>query len=160
MTDQQGSRFDGTCTCGAVHYRLKQKPMYVHCCHCRWCQRETGSAFVINALIESDQVEVLAGEVETTKLPSASGKGHDIVRCSECHITLWSHYAGLGDKMSFVRVGTLNEPGRLPPDTHIYTSSKQPWVILPEGIPAFPEYYDRKKCWPEESQARRKALLG
>jgi hypothetical protein len=133
--------------------------MYVHCCHCSWCQRETGSAFVINALIESDQIDVLAGNTETIKLPSASGQGQDLVRCSECHITLWSHYAGLGDKMSFVRVGTLTEPDRLPPDIHIYTSSKLPWVILPEGVPAFPEYYDRKQLWPEESQARRKRLL-
>lgn len=134
--------------------------MFVHCCHCRWCQRETGSAFVINALIESERVEILSGRVETVKLPSASGKGQDIVSCSECQTTLWSHYAGLGDALSFVRVGSLDEPDRLPPDIHIYTSSKQPWVILPEGKPAVPEYYDREKHWPDESQARLKALSG
>ena len=159
MPEQQEHQFEGACTCGAVLYRLNKKPMYVHCCHCRWCQRETGSAFVINALIESDQVEILAGRVETSTLPSASGKGQGIIRCSECHITLWSHYAGLDDKMSFVRVGTLNEPDRLPPDIHIYVSSKQPWVVLPEGTPAVPEYYDRDRHWSEESLARLNALL-
>ena len=159
MVDRQEHRFEGACTCGAVRYRLIEKPMYIHCCHCRWCQRETGSAFVINALIESDQVDILAGEVETTILPSASGKGQNLIRCSECHITLWSHYAGLGNKMSFLRVGTFDEPDRLPPDIHIYVSSKQPWVVLPEGVPAVPEYYDRDRHWPEESLARRKALL-
>ena len=159
MPEQQEHQFDGACTCGVVRYRLNRGPLYVHCCHCRWCQRETGSAFVINALIESDQVEILAGRVETTTLPSASGKGQHIIRCSECHISLWSHYAGLGDKMSFVRVGTLDEPDRLPPDIHIYVSSKQPWVVLPEGVPAVPEYYDRKRHWPEESEARLEALF-
>lgn len=159
MAEQQEPRFEGACTCGAVGYRLTREPLYVHCCHCRWCQRETGSAFVINALVESDHLKILAGEVETTRLPSASGKGQDLIRCSECHITLWSHYAGLGNKMSFLRVGTLDEPGRLPPDIHIYVSSKQPWVVLPEGVPAVPEYYDRKRHWPEESAARLDALL-
>lgn len=159
MDDQQDSRFDGKCTCGAVRYRLNRKPMFVHCCHCSWCQRQTGSAFVINALIESDQIEVLSGNLETTKLPSPSGKGQHVIRCSECRITLWSHYGGAGDKISFVRVGTLDEPNRLPPDIHIYTSSKLPWVVLPEGIPAFHEYYDRKQYWPQDSQARLKALM-
>ena len=159
MSEQQKPPFEGTCTCGSVRYRLNKKPIYVNCCHCRWCQRETGSAFVINAMIESDQVEILTGGVETIALPSASGKGQELVRCSGCHITLWSHYATLRDKLSFVRVGTLNEPDRLPPDIHIYVSSKQPWVVLPEGVPAVPEYYDRDRHWPEESLARRKALL-
>ena len=160
MTEHEELQFEGACTCGAVHYRMTGEPMFVHCCHCRWCQRETGSAFVINALIESDRLEVLKGRVEPLHIPSPSGKGQDIVRCPECRIALWSYYSGLGDMISFVRVGTLNDPDRLPPDIHIYTSSKQPWVILPEGTPAVPEYYDRKEYWPEESLARRKALLG
>lgn len=160
MPEHQQLQFEGACSCGAVHYRMAGKPLFVHCCHCRWCQRETGSAFVINALIESDRLEVLKGSVESVHIRSASGKGQDILRCPECQIALWSHYAGLGDMISFVRVGTLNDPDRLPPDIHIYTSSKQPWVILPEGTPAVPEYYDRKEYWPEKSQARRKALLG
>ena len=104
-------------------------------------------------------VEVLAGKVETSRLPSVSGKGQDVVRCSECRVTLWSHYAGIRDKMSFVRVGTLDEAGGLPPDIHIYVSSKQPWVVLPEGTPAVPEYYDQERHWPEESLGRLKALF-
>ena len=159
MAEQQEPRFEGACTCGAVRYRLNKKPMYIHCCHCRWCQRETGSAFVINALIEADQVEVFAGKVATSRLPSASGKGQDVVRCLECRVTLWSHYAGIRDKLSFVRVGTLNEADGLPPDIHIYVSSKQPWVVLPEGTPAVPEYYDQERHWPEQSLGRIRALL-
>jgi len=151
---------EGRCTCGAVRYRMTRRPLIVHCCHCTYCQRETGSAFAWNAMIESQLVELLAGEPEVVLTPSSSGRGQKIVRCPACRVAVWSHYAGSGDAIRFVRVGTLNEPGRLPPDIHIFTASKQPWVVLPEGAVAVPEYYDREAYWPAESLARRRALLG
>ena len=150
---------EGGCTCGAVRYRMTSKPMFVHCCHCRWCQREAGSSFALNALIEADRVSLLKGEVEVVDTPSNSGKGQRIARCPKCHIALWSNYAGAGDAMRFVRVGTLDEPDRLPPDIHIFTASKQPWVVLPSDTPAVEEYYERTAYWPKESLARRSALL-
>ena len=136
---------EGGCTCGKVRYRLNRSPMIVHCCHCRWCQRETGTAFALNAMIESDCVRLLSGPVERIDTPSNSGKGQKIVRCPSCHIAVWSHFAGAGDLLSFVRVGTLDTPDALPPDIHIYTASKQPWVILPPDTPAFDEYYRRSE---------------
>lgn len=150
--------YEGGCTCRQVRYRLRSKPLFVHCCHCRWCQRETGTAFALNAMIEADRVEVLAGEVEIVHTPSNSGKGQKISRCPNCRVAVWSNYAGAGDAARFVRVGTLDEPDRLPPDIHIFTMSKQPWVVLPAGTPAVPEFYDREKMWPAESLARRAAL--
>jgi hypothetical protein len=150
---------EGGCTCGAVRYRMTSAPLFVHCCHCRWCQRETGASFALNAMIEADRVILLRGEIDVVDTPSNSGKGQKIARCPRCHIALWSNYAGAGDTVRFVRVGTLDNPDRLPPDIHIFTASKQPWVVLPEGIPAVQEYYDRGKYWPEESLARRNALV-
>lgn len=150
---------DGKCTCGAVRYRLTSKPLFVHCCHCRWCQRETGASFALNAMIESDRVLLLQGEPEIVDTPSNSGKGQKIARCPVCRIALWSNYAGAGDAVRFVRVGTLEDPDRLPPDIHIFTASKQPWVVLPPGTPAVAEYYHRDKYWPPESLERRRALL-
>jgi len=150
--------FDGGCTCRAVRYRMTSRPLFVHCCHCRWCQRETGSAFALNALIEADRVELLQGEVEVIATPSNSGKGQQISRCSKCRIALWSNYAGAGDALRFVRVGTLDDPDRFPPDIHIFTASKQPWVLLPASTPAVPEYYRASQHWPAESLARRAAL--
>ncbi len=141
-----------------VRFRMTTDPLIVHCCHCRWCQRETGASFALNAMIEADRVVLLRGEPELVLTPSNSGKGQKILRCPTCRIALWSHYAGAGDKARFVRVGTLEEPDRLPPDVHIFTSSKQPWVVLPPGIPAFSEYYDREAVWPEDSLVRRRAL--
>jgi len=154
-----GETVAGGCACRQVRYRLLRRPMFVNCCHCRWCQRETGSAFVINAIIEADRVEVLAGAVDRVLTPSESGKGQTISRCPACRVALWSNYAGAGDRLRFVRVGTLDEPDRYPPDVHIFTSSKQPWVVLPAGTPVFPEYYDSSKLWPPESLERRKAVF-
>jgi hypothetical protein len=160
MTDEKNLSLAGGCTCRAVRYRMTSRPMFVHCCHCRWCQRETGAAFALNAMIEADRVVSESGEPEIVLTPTNSGKGQKIARCTACCIAVWSNYAGGGDKVKFVRVGTLDDPDRLPPDIHIFTASKQPWVVLPEGAPAVAEYYDRNVYWPKESLERRRALLG
>ncbi|MEO8566539.1 MAG: GFA family protein [Betaproteobacteria bacterium] len=150
---------EGGCTCRAIRYQMISAPLFVHCCHCRWCQRETGASFALNAMIEADRVVVLKGEPEVVATPSNSGKGQKIVRCPVCRIALWSNYAGAGDLVRFVRVGTLDEPDRLPPDIHIFTASKQAWMVLPPGMPAVAEYYDREKYWPAESLERRRTLF-
>jgi len=149
---------EGGCDCRQIRYRMATRPLFVHCCHCRWCQRESGSAFALNAMIETDRVQTLAGTPERVNTPSESGLGQVILRCPRCHLALWSHYAGAGPAVAFVRVGTLDQPDHLPPDIHIFTRSKQPWVVLPAGAPAVPEYYDRDTCWPADSLERRKAL--
>jgi hypothetical protein len=154
------SEYTGGCTCRAIRYRLTDKPMFVHCCHCRWCQRETGTAFALNALIEFNRVELTHGTVEVINTPSNSGKGQRISRCPTCRIALWSNYGGGGDAIRFVRVGTLDNPDLCPPDVHIFTESKQPWVVLPAGAQAFAEYYKSAELWPAESLARRAAVLG
>jgi hypothetical protein len=149
----------GGCTCGAVRYRLGSPPMIVHCCHCRDCQRQTGSAFVLNALIEADRVALLSGEPEMVTVPAPSDRAQKIYRCPSCRIALWSVYGDV-DKLRFVRIGTLDDPSALPPNVHIYTRSKLPWVTLPEGTPAFEAYYDSKKLWPQASLERRRAIFG
>ena len=131
--------------------------MFVHCCHCTWCQRETGSAFAVNALIEATKIEILSGHLQKTTLPSASGKGQVFHRCPECGVTLWSNYAGAGEGVHFVRIGTLDDPAITAPDVHIYTSSKLPWVDLPDGVPAVAEFYRMSEYWPPDSIARFKA---
>jgi len=148
----------GRCTCGAVTYRLTSAPLYTHCCHCRWCQRETGTAFALNTMIEADRLELLNGGPQATTIPTQSGKGQTVFRCPTCRVALWSHYAGAGEKICFVRVGTLEDPEAVPPDVHIFTESRQPWVILPENVPLRPRFYRRDEFWPAESLARWKAL--
>ena len=161
MSDQTNN-FDGGCACGQVRYRVESKPLIVHCCHCKSCQRQTGSAFAVNALIEADRVKLLQGSVVDVAVPSPSGKGQKISRCPKCQVAVWSYYlimfGGIGELVRFVRVGTLDEPGSLPPDVHIYTSSKQDWVQLPADVPAAEEFYVIKDTWSEESLARRSAL--
>lgn len=147
----------GRCSCGAVRYRLTDRPLIVHCCHCSWCQRESGSAFAVNAMIEADRLQV-EDAVEEAALPSASGKGQIVARCAACGVTLYGHYAGSGRRTAFVRVGTLDDPSGCPPDVHIFTSTRLPWVALPPGVPAFPEYYRASEVWRPEALARREAL--
>ena len=149
---------EGGCDCGFVRYRMEAKPMFVHCCHCRWCQRESGASFALNAMIESDRVLDLGGEPLMVETPSESGMGQKIARCPKCHVTVWSHYAGAGPVLKFIRVGTLDDPDQFPPDIHIFTASKQPWILLPPGVPAVPESYDREQYWPKESLERREVL--
>jgi len=149
---------DGGCTCRFVRYRMATKPLFVHCCHCRWCQRESGASFALNAMIEADRVQLLQGEIEVVDTPSNSGKGQKVSRCPRCRIAVWSNYAGGGNAIRFVRVGTLDAPDLLPPDVHIFTASKQPWVVLPPNTPAAAEYYKASEMWPEESLERRAAL--
>lgn len=150
---------EGGCACGQVRYRLGSAPMFVHCCHCRDCQRQTGSAFVINALIETDRIALLSGQPEPVAVPTDSGRPHDIYRCPNCRIAVWSDY-GRRPSLRFVRVGTLDDPSALVPDVHIYTRSKLPWVRLPEVVPAFEEYYEMNVLWPKDSLERRRAILG
>ena len=150
---------DGGCDCRLVRYRLHRRPLFVHCCHCSWCQRESGASFALNAMIESEHVELLGGEPDWVNTPSASGKGQNIARCPACRIALWSCYSGAGPLVRFVRVGTLDAPAQFLPDIHIFTSTKQPWLVLSPGAPVVPEYYDREKYWPAESLARRRALM-
>jgi hypothetical protein len=154
MNENNTHGLEGGCTCGEVRYRLNRAPIIVHCCHCHWCQRETGSAFALNALIESAAVSLLGGHPERVLTPSNSGKGQVIVRCPKCFIAVWSHYAGNGDKLSFIRVGTLDNPDALPPDVHIFTGSKQPWVILPADTPAYPVFYKRSELLSEAGLER------
>lgn len=148
----------GGCDCRHVRYQLAQPPLFVHCCHCRWCQRESGASFALNAMIETEFVTLLNGTPELVHTPSESGKGQTIARCPHCKLALWSHYAGAGSAIAFVRVGTLDEPEHLPPDIHIFTTTKQPWFTLPANVPAAAEYYDRNQLWPSNSLQRLAAL--
>ena len=147
---------EGGCFCKAVRYKLISAPMIVHCCHCLNCQSQTGSAFVINALIETDRIELLGREPAATELQSGGGGPHDVYRCPDCLTAVWSDY-GRRPGLRFVRVGTLDDPTTLPPDVHIFTRSKQPWVGLPKSVPAFEVFYDPKQVWSATSRERRSA---
>ena len=162
MSDQTNVH-EGGCACGHVRYRVESQPLIVHCCHCSWCQRQTGSAFAVNALVEADRVHLLEGGVTDIEVPSPSGANQRISRCPKCQVAVWSYYLvmsrGLGEQVRFIRVGTLDNPSAVPPDVHIYTSSKQPWVVLPPDDLAVEEYYVTKEVWPKESLERLAVLM-
>src|SRR5262249_43240725 len=149
---------EGGCACATVRYRLTSPPMFVHCCHCLDCQRQTGSAFVLNALIEADRVILLSGNPKPVAVPTDSGRPHEIHRCPSCKVAVWSVYGGIS-KLRFVRVGTLDEPAALPPAVHTYFRSKLPWVICQKGALSS-AYYAPRKFGPPASLERRRVLMG
>jgi hypothetical protein len=147
----------GGCACRALRYRLASEPLFVHCCHCLNCQCQTGSAFVVNLLIEADRLEVLAGAAQPIDAPRDDGSVQRIFRCTRCQVAIFSQYGR--PEVRFVRAGTLDEPTDVAPDVHIYTRSRVAWVRLPEGTPAFEEYYDENELWPAESLRRLEAAV-
>jgi hypothetical protein len=156
--EQEQEIFEGGCSCGALRYQMKRTPIFVHCCHCTYCQRETGTSYGLNALIEASQVQLLQGQPERIELPTRSEKGQSVFRCSKCQIAVWSQYGAGGDLLSFVRVGTLDDAARIAPSIHIYTSTKQPWITLSDDIPSVPEYYNAKDYWSPEARERVRAM--
>lgn len=149
---------EGGCICGHVRYRLVGKPLIVHACHCSWCQRETGTAHALNALYEADRVEHLKAEPEFIQTPSASGRGQRIARCPNCKVAIWSNYPQAGPMVRFVRVGTMDSPGEYPPDIHIFTSSKLPWVTFPDRARVVAEFYNLDEVWSDEAKERRRIM--
>ena len=149
--------FEGGCACGEVRYRLASAPMFVNCCHCTECRRQTGSAFVINGVIETSRIDVVSGQPKAVAVPTGSGRPHDIYRCPTCKIALWSDY-GRRAALRFVRIATLDNPAALPPNAQIFTRSKLAWVKLSQDIPAFDVFYDMEALWPADSLARRRAV--
>ena len=158
---------EGGCSCGFVRYKLVGDPLIVHCCHCRYCQRQTGSSFALNALYDASKVEVLSGTVDRISVPTPTGDEQIIARCPKCEIAVWSNYLimGVKDLIHFVRVGTLDNPDLFPPDAHIYTESKQPWVVIPPDDLAVKQFYDYETTWSDDNRkifdsllARAKAL--
>lgn len=147
---------DGECTCGHVRYQVTSEPMIVHCCHCRGCQKNSGSSYALNALFEADRVELISGEIEEVMVPTPSGTGQTITRCSKCKVAVWSNYnmGGLRERIRFIRVGTLSDPDQFSPDVHIYTGSQQPWVILPRKDRRVEAFYEFKEIWSPESLIR------
>lgn len=160
MTDLNEG-YEGGCTCGHLRYRVKSAPLIVHCCHCTWCQRQTGTAFAINAPIEADRVELLVGNVKEFSMATPSGKGQTIARCQKCMVAVWGNYymGGLERRVRFIRAGSLDNPELLPPDIHVFTSAKQPWVVLPPTARAVSVFYDFATTWSDDSLKRRAALF-
>ena len=163
MTNESTSRpiapdnvSEGRCACHYVRYQVRGKPMIVHGCHCRDCQRLSGGAFAINALFEAERVNLIAGTIADITVPTPSGTGQKIARCPKCKVAVWSNYnmGGLKERIRFVRVGTLDNPDQFPPDVHIFTSSKQPHIILSGTTPAFESFYKLRKVWSPDGLER------
>ena len=138
-----------------MRYRLTAQPMIVHCCHCLNCQQQTGSAFAVNLVIETARVELLSGEPHGVDVPREGGDVQTIFRCPSCQVAVFSQYTS--PAFRYVRAGTLDDPGAVEPDVHIFTRSKRAWVGLPAGAREYEVFYDPAEVWSDESRARWRA---
>ena len=153
---------EGGCSCGAIRYKLTQSPLIVHACHCRDCQRITGSGFVINLWIEKRFVERTGAAPKSFTLKGGSGKDHEAFFCDQCGTYVWSRYQGApggGGAFLFVRAGTLDNPDAVTPDVHIFTRSKLKWLRLPEGATTFETAYKIDEVWPADRKERLRRSL-
>ena len=150
---------EGGCGCGAVRYRLRDRPIFVNNCHCRLCQRQTGTGSAVNAFIESDRIDHLSGDLTAHDLPTGSGGIQTVMRCAQCGTPVWSHYPRMGRAGAAVRVGTLDDPSSLTPDAAIFVVKRPAWAKLPDGVPAFEAYYDPSQVLAPDRLTRLKALL-
>jgi hypothetical protein len=148
----------GGCACGKLRYVLLATPLFVHCCHCRRCQRESGTAFVTHAVIERANVKLLKGETVAGRVPTDSRRRHEIVHCATCLTALWGQHGRQPSVLLYLKVGTLDDPALAPTCAHIFTRSKLPWVSLGDStdrsVPSFDGYYSASKLWPEASLER------
>ena len=145
---------EGGCACGAVRYRLAAAPLIVHACHCRDCQRLTGSAFAVNLWIERRFVETDHARLSSNTVAAGSGKPHEIFRCPQCGTALYSKYHAAPGDTVLLRAGTLDRPETVTPDVHIFTRSKVPWLDLPDGARTFDSFYKLAEVWPDDSRER------
>ena len=152
---------EGGCACGAVRYTLKNSPLIAHACHCRDCQKQSGSAFVINLWIERKFVDTRgAAPIAFRVPPGSSGKPHDVLRCAKCGTALWSRYHAAPGDTVLLRAGTLDDPAAVTPDVHIFARSKVPWLELPKGARAYPAFYKFDEVWSPESLERWRDVVG
>ena len=130
---------EGGCSCGAVRYRVASTPMRTSVCHCRFCQRRTGSAFGIGIFFRDEDVEFLRGELKTYE--HRSDETHRWLRmqfCAICGNTIsWTVEALPGVRA--IAGGSLDDPDWLELNRHVWLRSAQRWVPVPQGVERFDE---------------------
>jgi hypothetical protein len=125
-------KYRGGCLCGAVRYESDAEPINERVCHCRACQKAIGTAFNARLLFRADDVTV-QGSYERFN------SSEDLERCfcARCGTTLFSSRRSSG--LLGITAGTLDDPSAFQPTMHFWTSSRQPWVKLDDGLPQYPE---------------------
>ena len=134
-----GSELSGGCRCGEVRYRLAASAMPpVYCCHCLDCQTWSGTAFTQQVVVMESQIEVTQGETVTYRRTNESGAVSTQQFCGTCHTRLWNTNSRRPEG-AVLRAGTLDASETLSPRAHIWVKRKQPWIMIADGVPSWPE---------------------
>ena len=126
----------GGCQCGEIRYRIRSEPITLYVCHCRDCQRQSGSAFGMSLVVPESSFELLSGSLKTFTVRADSGRTKTCAFCPTCGVRL---YNAVRPGRISVKAGTLDDVSKLRPEGHGWTSRKQPWVTLPSDVPCYGE---------------------
>ena len=124
---------EGGCQCGSVRYRLNAEPLALAVCHCRDCQRQSGSAFALSLFVPRKAFRLLSGELKTFATVCDSGRTKECAFCGSCGTRIYHQ----GKRGMSIKAGTLDDTSNLSPDAHYWTKRKQPWVEIPDGVRCF-----------------------
>tara|TARA_B100000579_G_scaffold278075_1_gene230015 strand:- start:122 stop:604 length:483 start_codon:yes stop_codon:yes gene_type:complete len=149
---ENNEKLKGGCICGQVKYYITEKPLFTQACHCKDCKVLTGSSYVVNSSVLENTLFV-EGEVSSTELKAGSGASCKTYFCNKCGAYVYADYDSAFKRLT-LRTKTLNNPENFPPQVHIFTKDKDPWLNLSKDVTCFEEMYDPKKIWPEESLKR------
>ena len=146
---ENNEKLKGGCICGQVKYYITEKPLFTQACHCKDCKVLTGSSYVVNSSVLENTL-IVEGEVSSTELKAGSGASYKTYFCTKCGNYVYADYDSAVGRLT-VRTKTLDNSEKFPPQVHIFTKDKDPWLNLSEDVICFKEMYDQKKTWPEES---------
>jgi GNAT superfamily N-acetyltransferase len=139
--------WSGQCTCGDVTVSLDEPPLFVHACHCLDCQARSGSAFSLSGIIAARSMCLRGMNPDAVQLSPRT----TLFQCERCHTPLYMSSTAF-PATHVLKIGGLGSA--FPPQAHIWVKRKQPWVKLPQDVPAFAEGYSRDEVWSAESLRR------
>lgn len=131
----------GGCQCGGLRYEVRAEPLSVYVCHCTECQRQSGSAFAMSAVVPRPALVYLSGRPKRCSRKADSGNTIDGDFCPDCGVRL-AHYPSANDKVAILKPGTLDDTRWLVPVGHIWTRSAQAWVTIPDDTVRFAGHPD------------------
>lgn len=123
----------GSCLCGKVRYEIRGPPQEMYFCHCRMCQKATGTAFATNMLVRVEDFAIVAGRESLTPYPSSPGEIRHF--CSSCGSPVYNEAERRKETVS-VRCGLLDSDPMIRPAQHFYARFKAPWFEISDGLPA------------------------
>jgi hypothetical protein len=136
----------GGCLCGAIRYAFSGEPVFSLLCHCRDCQRQSGSGYIAAMRVPAASFRVTQGTPKLFRKPGDSGNEVNRAFCPDCGTTLYIRVTGA--EVVGVRAATLDDPSGFRPEANIFCKSAQPWDHMDPDVPRY-DTYPAGKAYPK-----------